>query len=294
MTSTPTSARVRPFRHHLLDRPAVVRDSRLPYVLTVGLAIATLAAAVPSLVFPQLLSGTDVLTGNLRGTALVMLVLGLPLMVAGAARTARNSARWLVAWMGAVAYLTYQGVMLLFATPYNNLFLAYVAVLGLGIWTSVALLTYAQPHGFAARVDGRMPTRVVAGTLIAFAVLNAAGWLVRIVPTVGSDDPAAVLDGSGLLTSPGWVQDLAFWIPAYIVAGVLMWRGHHGGVLLSGALLLFFLVESISVASDQWWGVRADAGQPDWASMTAVPMFLVVAALTAVPLGWYLRNVDRH
>lgn len=294
MTSTRTSEHFRPFRRHLLDRPAVVRDGRLPYVLTVGLAVATLAAAVPSLFFPELLSGTDVLTGNLRGTALVMLVLGLPLLAAGAVRTAHNSARWLVVWMGAVAYLTYQGVMLLFATPYNNLFLAYVAVLGFGIWTSVALVTHAQAHGFAARVDRRMPTRFVAGTLVAFAVLNAAGWLVRIVPTVGSDDPASVLAGSGLLTSPGWVQDLAFWIPAYIVAGVLMWRGNHRGVLLSGALLLFFLVEAISVASDQWWGVRADDSQPDWASMAAVPMFLAVAALTALPLGWYLRNIDRH
>lgn len=294
MTSAHTSSHLRPFRHHLLDRPAVVHDGRLPYVLTVGLAVATLAAAVPSLFFPHLLSGTDVLTGNLRGTALVMLVLGLPLLAAGAVRTARNSARWLVVWMGATAYLTYQGVMLLFATPYNTLFLAYVAVLGFGIWTSVALITRAMPHGFAARVDHRMPTRFVAGTLVAFAVLNAVGWLARIVPTIGSDDPASVLDGSGLLTSPGWVQDLAFWIPASIVAGVLMWRGRHSGLLLSGAMLLFFLVESISVASDQWWGVRADDTQPEWASMTAVPLFVAVAALTAVPLGWYLRNVDRH
>ena len=294
MTSTRTSSHVQPFRHHLLDRPAAVRDSRFPYVLTVGLAVATLAAAVPSLFFPDLLGGTEVIKGNLRGTALVMLVLGLPLLAAGAVCTARNSARWLVVWMGAAAYLTYQGVMLLFATPYNSLFLAYVAVLGFGIWTSVALVAHAQPHGFAARVDHRMPTRLVAGTLVAVAVLNALGWLARIVPTIGSDDPAAVLDGSGLLTSPGWVQDLAFWIPAYVVAGVLMWRGNHRGVLLSGALLVFFLVESISVASDQWWGVRADDSQPDWASMTAVPMFLAVAALTAVPLGRYLRNIDRH
>lgn len=294
MASTRTSSRGTAFRHHLLDRPAVSSGGRLPYVLSTGLAAATVASAVPSLFFPDLLGGTDVLKGNLRGTALVMLVLALPLLVVAMVRTAHNSARWLVAWLGVAAYLTYQGVMFLFGTPFNNLFLAYVALLGFGIWTLVVLLSDVQLRAFEARTDGRLPARFIGGALIAFAVLNAAAWLARIVPTVGSDDPASVLAGSGLLTSPGWVQDLAFWIPAYVVAGVLMWRRRPSGVLLSGALLLFFLVESISVASDQWWGVRADDSQPDWASMAAVPMFLGVAVLTAIPLFFHLRNVDRH
>lgn len=294
MASTRTSSHGTAFRHHLLDRPAISRGGRLPYILSTGLAGATVAAAWPSLVYPGLLGGTDVLKGNLRGTALVMLTLALPMLVVAMVRTAHNSARWLVAWLGTAAYLTYQGVMFLFGTPFNSLFLAYVALLGFGIWTSVVLVFDVHLRALDARADARLPARFVGGALIAFAVLNAAAWLARIVPTIGSDDPASVLVGSGLLTSPGWVQDLAFWIPAYVVAGVLIWRRRPRGVHLSGALLVFFLVESISVASDQWWGVRADQSQPDWASMTAVPMFLGVAVLTAIPLFFHLRNIDRH
>lgn len=294
MAFTRTSSRQAAFRHHLLDRPAVRGGGHLAYVLSGGLALATLAAAGPSLLFPELLSGTAVLTGNLRGTALVMLAVALPLLVVAMIRTAHNSARWLVVWLGLVAYLTYQGVMFLFGTPFNTLFLAYVALLGFGIWTMVALVADAAPRSVQARADLGMPHRLVGGALVAIGLLNAAAWLVRIVPTIGSDEPASVMDGSGLLTSPGWVQDLAFWIPAAILAGVLMWRRHPRGVLLSGALLVLFTIESISVASDQWWGVRADDSQPDWASMAAVPMFLVLAVVTAVPMVLHLGHLDRE
>ena len=294
MDSTRTPSARSPFRHHLLDRPAVRAAGRAPFLLSAGLGLATLAAAVPSLLFPDLLTGEAVLEGNLRGTAVVMLALGLPLLVLGLVRSAHNSVRWLVVWLGAVAYLTYQGPMFLFGTPFNSLFLTYVALLGFGIWTSVVLLHDVQLRGFEARTDARMPVRTIGGVLVTIVSLNAAAWLVRIIPTIGSDRPTSVLDGSGLLTSPGWVQDLAFWIPASLVAGVLMWRRRPRGVLLAGALLVFFTIESLSVASDQWWGVRADDSQPDWASMTAVPMFLVLAVVTALPLVWYFRNLDRH
>jgi hypothetical protein len=294
MASIRTSSRTASFRHQLLDRPAVRSGSRLPFLLSTGLALATVGAAGPSLLFPDLLDGAAVIRGNLQGTALVMLAVGLPLLVAGMVRTAQNSVRWLVVWLGAAAYLTYQGVMLLFATPYNSLFLPYVALLGFGIWTLIALVSDVQLRGFAARTSPRMPRRTIASVCLTFAVLNALAWLVRIMPTITSDDPASVLAGSGLMTSAGWVQDLAFWIPAAVLSGVWMWRRRPLGAMLTGAYLAFFVVESLSVASDQWWGVRADDSQPDWASMTMVPVFLGVALLSAVPLGWYLRNLDRH
>jgi hypothetical protein len=294
MAPTRTSTHRPSFPHHLLDRPAVRSGGRAASLLSTGLAFATVAAAAPSLFFPELLGGTEVFKGNLRGTALVMLSVGLPLLVAGMIRTGRNSARWLVLWLGACAYLTYQGVLLLFATPFNSLFLAYVAVLGFGTWSLVALVASADADGFMARTHPAMPVRFIGGMCLTIGALNALAWLARIAPTIGADDPADVLDGSGLLTNPVWVQDLAIWIPAAVVAGTWMWHRRPRGVLLGGAVLVLFTIESTSIAVDQWWGVRADDSQPDWASMTLVPTFLVAALFTALPLVWYFRNIDKE
>jgi hypothetical protein len=60
--------------------------------------------------------------------------------------------------------------------------------------------------------------------------------------------------------------------------------------VLVAAFLMFYVVESLSVASDQWWGVRADDTHPALASMAAVPGGIVIAALTAVPLVLLVRR----
>lgn len=275
-----------------LTRPRILSPAPLTYVLSVGLAVAAAVSAGFSLFMPSLLAGTEVTRGTLRGTAVVVLAVGVPALVAGMALERRGSARAVVVWLGALAYLLYQAVLFCFATPMNRLFLAYVAMLGLGLWSLVVLLRAVDVHRFVARVDGRMPAHALAGVVGGFAVLNGLAWLARIVPAAFSDDPASPLEGSGLLTSPVWVQDLAFWVPASLVAAVWFWNHRPWGVLLSGGLLGFYAVECLSIASDQWWGSRADAGSPDLASSAMVVPFAVGAVLLLVAVGWYLRHVD--
>jgi len=277
----------------LADRAAVLGHGRLPYVLSGALAVVAGVSAAFSLFYSSLLGGVAVGRGNLRGTALIVLVVGVPVLVGAMVVGPRGSARALVLWLGATAYLLYQAVMFCFATPMNNLFLIYVAHLGLGLWTLIALVRRIDINSFAVRTDAGLPVRAIAGITGAVAVLNALAWLGRIVPVVFTSDPSSVLHGSGLLTNPVWVQDLAFWIPLVVLAAVWMWRRLPWGILLTGSMLAFYVIESLSIASDQWWGARADASMPDFASMSAVPAFLVAAVLTALPLVWYLRHLDR-
>jgi hypothetical protein len=266
--------------------------TRLATELSALLGLVSAVAAAGSLARPSLLSGTPVTDGNLRGTALVVLVVGLPVLTWGSLSARRGSVRGLVLWLGAAAYLTYQGVMFCFGTPINALFLTYVAMLGLGVWTLATLLPATAEPAVADRVDVHTPYRLAAVALGVFAALNALAWLVRVVPVAWTGDPPDALDGSGLITSPVWVQDLAFWIPAALVVSVIAWRRLARGAVLAAAMLTFYVIECLSVASDQWWGVRADDTHPGVASMSAVPGAIAVAVITAVPLLLLLRHVD--
>lgn len=259
---------------------------------SLGLVVAALAAAVPSLVAPSLLDGPAVGQGCLRGTALVVLVGGVPSVLLGMAGALRGSSRALVVWGGGVAYLLYQGVLFCFATPMNALFLAYVAFLGFGVYAALTLSSSVDRTAIAGRIGSRTSYRLVPGVLASVAVLNAAGWLARIVPASLSDRPVDVLDGSGMITNPVWVQDLAFWIPLALVASVWMWQRRPDGVLLTSALVAFYALEGISVAVDQVWGAHADPAHPELASASvAVPMTLSsVVLLGFLALVW--RGID--
>jgi hypothetical protein len=63
----------------------------------------------------------------------------------------RGAVRPLVAWLGAAAFLQYKSVLFLLATPFNSLFLIYVAMFALGFWTLVLLLRALDVASFASR-----------------------------------------------------------------------------------------------------------------------------------------------
>ena len=263
-----------------------------PYVLACGSAVAALVASGSALLLPRLLRGAAVTDGNLRGTAAVVVSMGVPVLAVGMLQTRRGDARGLVLWLGASAYLLYQGVLFCFATPINDFFLAYVALLGFSLWATASVLLGVQVERAEAAVSPGMPYRRLAAFLGLVASANGVAWLGRTLSAAVGDHPQSLVAGSGLPTSPVWVQDLAFWIPAAVLVATLTWRRRPIAGMLTGGLLVYYTLECVSVASDQWWGARADSSHPGLASMAVVPGALVLAVLIGTVVVWHLRHVD--
>ena len=101
--------------------------------LTLPLAVASALAGLLTILAPGLLSGPPVMNGSARGTALVVVLVAVPSLVAGVAGARRGSVRGLAVATGATAYLVYNAVLFVFATPFNRGFLVYEAMLGLAI-----------------------------------------------------------------------------------------------------------------------------------------------------------------
>ena len=275
------------------DAPPIQRPGRGPYILSAALAVAAAAAAGLTVAYPSLLSGVPGANGNLRGTAIVVLAIGVPVLTAAIVGSARGSARAFVVWLGTLGYLLYQAVLLCFATPLNNLFLFYVAYLSLSVWSIVLLLRQTDLAAFGLRLSPRVPIRYIAGYALVVTVLNTAAWMAGILPAVFSSNPRAVLNDTGLLTNPVYIQDLAIWLPLLATAAVAAWRHRVWGQLITAAMLTLFVLESLSISVDQWFGSHADPASTS-SSMAMVPAFAAIALATAVPLVTFLRHVDRE
>lgn len=92
-----------------------------------------------------------------------------------------------------------------------------------------------------------------------------------------------------MTTKAVYVEDLAIWLPLAGLAAVYLWQRRPWGYLLSAALS-FWVLESIGIATDQWFGARADA-TTDFASASMSPVFLVASLVMAVPGVVMLRSV---
>ena len=269
-----------------IPRPqqATPSATRTENVLTALLAVMSAAAAVGTLL-PDLLQGPPAMNGSAMGTAAVVLVVAVPLLVVSAVRSRSGSLRFRAVWVGTVAYLAYNAVLFCFATPFNRVFLTYVAMLGLAAWTLGLLVA----RSWDVRVDGsRVPARCIAAFLWVVVVLNTGAWLAQILPGLVGPLPPEFLDGTGMDTNPIFVQDLAFWLPAMAWLGWALWQRRDRGYFLASAGLAYWLLEAVGVAVDQWWGHHLD---PDSSvvSLAGSAGFVVMAVVTAVPLALSFR-----
>jgi hypothetical protein len=257
--------------------------------LCAALAPLVVVAAVPTFFVEGVLNGTPVMNGSARGTALTMFALALPVLAVGLVTSTRGSVWGRAALIGALGYLTYNATLLVYATPFNELFLAYVTLLGLSLWSLVSALLDPRP---LLAPDSRLPARGIAAFILTVVALNMLAWLRLVVPDL-VEDPPGFLNGTGLTTNPIHVQDLAVWLPALAIVAVLLWQRRPSGVFLAGAGLVFWVIEAIGVAVDQWFGHRADPAS-DVATLAGAVLFVVLAGATLVPLILWLRAVPRR
>jgi hypothetical protein len=282
----PAAASPSPARSPALTPPVA-------WPLSVVLSGVAATASLLTFAFGGVLSGTPVMNGSCRGTALVVLLGTVPVLL-GAAWWARahDSARATIVWFGAVLHLLYNGLLIVVGTPLNRFFLLYEAWVGLAVVTALVLAFHVDVAAIAARCRPSLPVRAFAGYLLVVVALNALAWLARIVPATVVDDRAAdLLEGTGASMVSTYFQDLAFWLPLLAVGAVWLARRRPWGYLLGGAGLAMWALEGFTVAVDQWFGHRADPGSTV-ASGGAVAPFAVAGVVGVLVVWRYLRHID--
>lgn len=271
--------------------PAGTEGRVLPtdvYTLSVAAALVAALAAALTYFVPGILLGPPAANGNARGTALVMLTLAVPILLLSIWLVRRGSWRAVFGWLGALLYVGYNGFLFLFLTPFNRLFLLYVAAFSLTLFASLTLIRSGAPDRLTPHLH-RLPRRGLAVFVWTVVALNALAWLQAVVPATLATDPLALVDGTGVATNAIYVQDLVFWLPGVALAAWWMWRERPLGALLTGSWVAFGVLEGIGVAVDQWFGHRADPTSPV-ASEQAVPLMLALALVNAVVLYFYVRG----
>jgi hypothetical protein len=152
----------------------------------VGLLVAV--AAGVGLFVPGMYRGnTAFAAAAFRGTDLVSLAVALPALAASVLLARRGSYRAQLVWLGVLAYVGYT-YLYAFAIAWNRLFLVYVALLSLTVFTLVRALTALDPSMIAGRFAGHTPVRGVGLFLWVIGGMLGLMELAQIVPALVSGD----------------------------------------------------------------------------------------------------------
>ena len=94
----------------------VIGPGRSAWWLSPALAVTSAAASLVTFIVPAVLRGTAVMNGSACGTALVVLLAGVPALACSMLLAARGSAAAVVTLPGAAGFLLYNSLIFAFAT----------------------------------------------------------------------------------------------------------------------------------------------------------------------------------
>lgn len=173
------------------------------------------------------------------GQDIVTLILGVPLLTAGAILAHKGSLRGHLLLTGGLAYFLYTYASMSFLTAFNPLFLVYVALFSLSLFGFILALAGLDPDRVAAAISTRFPRRTIAVYLTVVAAFLALIWLGLVIPAmVGFTAPAGL---ESTVTMVIQALDLGVIVPTAVITALLLWRRRPWGYTLAVVVLVKLL-----------------------------------------------------
>jgi hypothetical protein len=267
-----------------------VRAYDIPGWLTLSVALLAAAASPAGLwaVDHFYNQETVLLFDQATAQDVVTLLLVAPLLAVLAVWARRGSLPALLCLPGFLAFTAYNYAIYAFSIHFCPLFLVWVAILGLSIFALVGVLATADLSAIEQRFAGRAtpgPAWFLIGVAAALVVLLS---LSEIVPNLLAGDPSRSARDWNVPTNPVHVLDLAFFLPAVIVSGVLLLRRRPRGYATAAGQLVWLALTCVPILVTPLVA-NARGHAPAWA--VTVPIGVLLLATLAV-LGLLLRHTS--
>lgn len=215
------------------------------------------------------------------------LVLVSPLMILLAVLALRNSLRAYLLWLGFVTFTVYNYVIYAFSIPFGPLFPLWVAVLGLSIYALIGGLAEADHEAIRARYSHPGRVKVAAWVLLVVAVFFAFVWLSEDVPALLAGTAPASATAMALPTNPVHILDLAFFLPAAIIAAGMLLKRVPLGYTLAPAFLLFLILTAVPILLTPVVQPLVDQA-PAWG--VALPIGVLTLVLVGIA-AWLVASI---
>lgn len=209
-------------------------DKRIIIIVSALIAMLAIVAAGSGLFWNGLYKNdTKSRAAQEQGNDLVTLTLCVPLLLASAYFAAKGSLRGRLIWTGMLFYFLY--TMMAFMSAYNQLFLVYVAIYSLSLYTLGASLLTMDAEKVKESLAGA-PVKAAAAFMFLVSLTLTAMWLGTIVPPLLSGQKPALLETYTTLVIQA--MDLGILVPLVLIIGTLLLTRNAWGYALASIILI--------------------------------------------------------
>jgi len=211
-------------------------------------ALLAIAGSIISLSVKSIYAGlTPVFLPQALAQDIANLALVSPVWLILTALALRGSLRAYLLWLGVLTFTVYNYVIYTFSVPFGSLFLLWVAVLGMCIYSLIGGVTTVDHKIIESFFTSKRAIQVVAWFLIVTAILFCFLWLSEDIPALLSNTRPQSLVDMALPTNPVHILDLGFFLPAVIITGVMLLKGKSPAFTLAPSFIVFLILTGVPI-----------------------------------------------
>jgi hypothetical protein len=224
------------------------RTSAIWLWLSIAAALVAIAGSIISLSVKSIYSAlTPAFLPQALAQDIANLAVVAPLWLTFAVLALRGSLRAYLLWLGVLTFTVYNYVIYTFSVPFGSLFLLWVVVLGMCIYSLIGGVTVIDHNVVKSSFANQRTIQVVAWFLIITAVLFSFLWLSEDIPALLSNTRPQSLVDMALPTNPVHILDLGFFLPAVIATGVMLIKRMRLAYTLAPSFIVFLILTGIPI-----------------------------------------------
>lgn len=229
-----------------------MKTKKLRIFVVLNLLLAGLVAisALGGILLPSVYS-QETVNWAMQGLAQdwVNLILVAPLLVISGMMALRGSLRWFLVWLGILVANLYSFIIYAFFIHFGILFPVYVAILGLTLYLIIFSISNLDINAVKKSFEENWSRKWAYILMIITGVFFYLAWINDIVSGLYGGRKNTQLIETGLFVNPIHVIDLAIFLPALIIAGLLLRKKNELGYFLAGPLLISLNIISVNIIS---------------------------------------------
>jgi hypothetical protein len=225
------------------SRAPVIRPLTTAYTTSALIAIFLMASSTAGLLFGErgLYDPNPATLPSFLTQDVLSLLVAVPLLLGSMWTARRGSVRGLLLWMGALFYIAYAYSFSVISDRLPPLFLVYVAIISMSLYTLLYLLLSTDADAVKARFDTSASTALAGGFVALIALGLGSMWVLAIMGDVLSNTAPTRVQ---LVV---WPLDLIVAFPALFWGGVYLWRRQPLGYVVGGVVLLKAAAEGLTL-----------------------------------------------
>ena len=257
---------------------------RILYILSLIIALIVAIVSVIGVLYQKSIYPTENLLHTFVPNDILNLIAGLPFLLISIWLTWRGKLIGLLCWPGAIFYIIYVYFPYIICVPFNILFLPYLILFSLSIYTLIGIIVSIDGAAVKNYVSDTVPAKISGGILIGLSVLTVLRQIGLIINALINK---MVIDPQELAH---WIDEFSIGSPAMFIGGLFLWKKKPLGYVVGAGLFIVYGILSLGLIP--FLAVQSHLKNTS-IDIYAIIILIVMAVICLIPFAYFVQGANK-